>query len=113
MKALETMTPPRGRLAPFCRRLAATVAAGQLAASFGLAIGWSTVANWQLQLSGEQLRLEPAQRAGLRPGDIILAINGERITSVDDVLRLTDSDRRSWRYTLDRQGRIINQFLRF
>ena len=61
----KTMTPPRRRLVPFCRRLAATAAAGLLAASFGLAMGWSTVANWQLQLAGEQLQLEPAQRAGL------------------------------------------------
>ena len=55
----------------------------------------------------------PALQAGLRPGDIIVAINGERIAAVDDVVRLTGGGGRNWRFTLDRQGRTINQFLRF
>lgn len=55
----------------------------------------------------------PAMRAGLRPGDVIVAIGGEQIVSVDDVLRATARDGRAWRFTVDRQGRILNQFLRF
>ncbi|MEQ8402057.1 MAG: DegQ family serine endoprotease [Roseitalea porphyridii] len=55
----------------------------------------------------------PAMRAGLRPGDIIEAINGERIETVDDVVRFADGGGRNWRLTIDRQGRTINQFLRF
>ena len=55
----------------------------------------------------------PALRAGLRPGDIIVAVNGLPIETVDDVIRLADSGGRSWRFTLNRQGRTINQFLRF
>ncbi|KAF0293778.1 Facilitated trehalose transporter Tret1-2 [Amphibalanus amphitrite] len=48
-----------------CRRLAATTAAGLLASSYGLAIGWATVANWQLQLPHETLRLAATQRSWL------------------------------------------------
>ncbi|WP_306120256.1 MULTISPECIES: DegQ family serine endoprotease [unclassified Roseitalea] len=55
----------------------------------------------------------PAMRAGLRPGDVIVAINGTRIADVGDMISVTDSDRRSWRYTINRYGRVINQFLRF
>ena len=55
----------------------------------------------------------PAHRAGLRPGDVIVAINGQPMNAVEDVVRIADSNRRSWRYTLNRQGRMINQFLRF
>ncbi|MBO6639489.1 MAG: DegQ family serine endoprotease [Roseitalea sp.] len=55
----------------------------------------------------------PALRAGLRPGDVIVAVNGRPIATVEDVVRLADSGGRSWRFTLNRQGRTINQFLRF
>ena len=35
----------------------------------------------------------PAAQAGLAPGDIVVAVDGEVVTGVDDVLRLLDSER--------------------
>ena len=55
----------------------------------------------------------PALRAGIRPGDIVLTVNGRDIRSVEDLVEAAASDQRSWRYTLDRRGQIINQFIRF
>jgi S1-C subfamily serine protease len=35
----------------------------------------------------------PAERAGLRPGDLLVAIAGSTVTGVDDLVRLLDHDR--------------------
>lgn len=35
----------------------------------------------------------PAERTGIRPGDVILAINDAAVTGVDDLLRLLNADR--------------------
>ena len=40
----------------------------------------------------EVLEGSPAQRAGLRPEDLILAVDGEPVSGVDDLHRLMDSD---------------------
>ena len=55
----------------------------------------------------------PALRAGIRPGDIVLSVNGRDIRKVEDLVEAASSEQRSWRYTLDRRGQIINQFIRF
>ena len=35
----------------------------------------------------------PAARAGLQPGNIVLALDGERVTGADDLVRLLGGDR--------------------
>ncbi len=55
----------------------------------------------------------PALRAGLQPGDVILAVNGREMRNVAALVDAVSGDQRSWRYTLNRRGRIINQFIRF
>ena len=35
----------------------------------------------------------PAERAGLRPGDLLLAIDGATVTGIDDLVRLLDHDK--------------------
>lgn len=55
----------------------------------------------------------PAMRAGVRRGDVVVAINGEQVDDVADVVALAGEPRRSWRYTLNRYGRVINQLIRY
>jgi Do/DeqQ family serine protease len=52
-----------------------------------------------------------AARVGLRPGDQILAINGEPVRTTDDVVRLSRSQTRTWVIELLRDGRQVS--LRF
>jgi Do/DeqQ family serine protease len=49
----------------------------------------------------------PAQRLGLRPGDLILAIDGSEVQSVVDVVSLTERPRRSWDLVIKRGDRVI------
>ena len=35
----------------------------------------------------------PAERAGLRPGDVVVGLDGHKIEAVDDLLRVLDADR--------------------
>lgn len=52
-----------------------------------------------------------AARVGLRPGDVVLAINGAAVVSTDDVVRLSRSQTRTWLIELLREGRQVS--LRF
>lgn len=52
-----------------------------------------------------------AGRVGLRPGDVLLAINGARVDSTEDVVRLSRAQTRTWVIDLIREGRQIS--LRF
>ncbi|CUX79543.1 MAG: putative trypsin-like serine protease [Roseibaca calidilacus] len=52
-----------------------------------------------------------AGRVGLRPGDILLAINGTRVDSTADVVRLSQAQTRTWVIELIREGRELS--LRF
>jgi Do/DeqQ family serine protease len=48
----------------------------------------------------------------VQPGDIIRAINGIDIYSVEDLRKMLTNGSRNWRYTIERRGRIIRQFVR-
>lgn len=55
----------------------------------------------------------PAQRVGLRPGDIIRRINNKEIRSVGDLTAVLDAGRGlMWRLEIERNGAIIRQFVR-
>jgi len=49
----------------------------------------------------------PAARAGFRPRDIILEVNGDKIASVRQLKRLAASGERIWEVAIDRRGRIL------
>ncbi len=53
-----------------------------------------------------------AQRVGLRPGDIILEVNGTRIENTGDLERAARQQTREWRFVISRGGQRRNVVLR-
>lgn len=49
-----------------------------------------------------------ADNLGLQTGDLILAVNGAAITTVNDVQPLMDKPARGWRLKLNRGGNVVN-----
>ncbi|WP_048649425.1 DegQ family serine endoprotease [Nitratireductor soli] len=58
-------------------------------------------------------RRSPAASVGLRPGDVIREVNGLEIDRADTLLRVARDDSRRWRFAIERDGRILQQTLRF
>jgi len=58
-------------------------------------------------------RNSPAAGVGLRPRDIVLEVNGETITSPAKLAEVASQDTRWWRFTVERDGRLLRQTLRF
>jgi Do/DeqQ family serine protease len=55
----------------------------------------------------------PARRVGLRPGDIILEINGQRLSRVADLERAVQSRARVWRLAIKRGGEVLRTTIRW
>lgn len=53
----------------------------------------------------------PAQRLGLRKGDIILALNGTEIRDVRQLEKIVQQRVNSWRLTVRRGNQVINSFV--
>ncbi len=100
-------TPPRAR-----RRIDGRVALQGLEV---VRINPAVIAERELALDADGVLVTGAQglarRVGLRPGDILRAINGTTVTATDDVVRLARAQTRDWVVTLDRDGRRLS--LRF
>ena len=58
-------------------------------------------------------RGSPAENTGFQPGDRIVALNGDEMATAQDVIRATSEETRWWRFTINRNGAIIKQMLRF
>lgn len=54
-----------------------------------------------------------AEGVGFQPGDIVAAVNGEAIDTPAKLAEVTGQGGRTWRFTVVRGGRTINQVLRF
>jgi S1-C subfamily serine protease len=52
-----------------------------------------------------------ASRVGFKKGDVILAINGERVTASKDVERLLRNGSQMWRITINRGGQVMTSVL--
>ncbi len=52
-----------------------------------------------------------AAQVGLRPGDIVRAINGRTIETTETLQAVTAERTRRWRFAIERNGRILNQSL--
>ena len=52
-------------------------------------------------------RRSPARNVGFRPGDIVLAVNGQDIRTTADLESAVRRQRRVWRIEIERDGRVI------
>jgi S1-C subfamily serine protease len=72
----------------------------------------------RLQTDGEGVvvtkikRGSPAMNVGIRPGDLLMELNGQEISSLDQVMTIVDSDPGFWSYKINRGGRILKQYFR-
>ena len=57
-------------------------------------------------------RGSPAARIGLKPRDIIIALNGSDVASTESLASLVDEDPSIWRVEIERDGQRIRQFFR-
>lgn len=57
-------------------------------------------------------RRSPADRVGLEPGDILLRLNGEQISSVAMLKQLLTRDYANWRIEISRSGRLLQLIIR-
>jgi Do/DeqQ family serine protease len=55
----------------------------------------------------------PAAGFGLRPRDIVREVNGEEIDTAEKLREVTAAQARWWRFTIERDGRLLNQVLRY
>lgn len=55
----------------------------------------------------------PAANFGLMPRDIVREVNGETITSAEQLRKVASENTRWWRFTIERDGQILRQMLRY
>ncbi|MCO5147704.1 MAG: DegQ family serine endoprotease [Aquamicrobium sp.] len=55
----------------------------------------------------------PAEGFGLRPRDIVREVNGEEIDTAEKLRDVAAGQSRWWRFTIERDGRLLNQVLRY
>jgi len=55
----------------------------------------------------------PAARFGFQPRDILREINGEEIDTAAKLKEVAESQSRWWRFTVERDGKLLRQTLRF
>ena len=55
----------------------------------------------------------PAAGFGLRPRDIVREVNGEQIDSAEKLREVASAQARWWRFTIERDGQLLNQVLRY
>jgi Do/DeqQ family serine protease len=55
----------------------------------------------------------PAARIGLQPRDIVRELNGEEIDTADKLQQIAETQSRWWRFTIERDGQLMRQTLRY
>ena len=58
-------------------------------------------------------RASPAANFGLRPRDIVREVNGEEIDTAEKLKQVAEQEARWWRFTVERDGRLLRQMLRY
>jgi len=61
----------------------------------------------------ETPRNSTAERIGLQPRDIIRAVNGRQIDTAEQMQVAASQETRLWRFTIERDGRLMTQVLRY
>ncbi len=61
----------------------------------------------------ETARNSTAARVGLQPRDIVRAVNGRQIDTVEQMQAAAAQATRLWRFTVERDGRLMTQVLRY
>ena len=61
----------------------------------------------------EIARNSTAEQVGLRPGDLVQAVNGREIASAETLRMAARQQTRLWRFTIERDGRQMTQVLRY
>jgi Do/DeqQ family serine protease len=55
----------------------------------------------------------PAARFGFQPRDIVREVNGEEIDTAEKLKQLAETPSRWWRFTVERDGKLLRQTLRY
>ena len=55
----------------------------------------------------------PAEGFGVQPRDIVREVNGEQITSAEKLKEIASQQTRWWRFTIERDGQLLRQTLRY
>jgi Do/DeqQ family serine protease len=58
-------------------------------------------------------RNSPAANIGFQPRDIVREVNGKTVTSAAQLAEIAGSDTRWWRFTVERNGKLLRQMLRY
>ena len=58
-------------------------------------------------------RGKPLAGFGLKPRDIVREINGETIDTPEKLRQAAEQDARWWRFTIERDGQLLRQMLRY
>jgi S1-C subfamily serine protease len=58
-------------------------------------------------------RDSPAADFGFQPGDIVREVNGTTIDSAEKLAEVSQQNTRWWRFTVERNGQILRQVLRY
>ncbi|MBX3568306.1 MAG: DegQ family serine endoprotease [Rhizobiaceae bacterium] len=58
-------------------------------------------------------RDSPAASVGFQPRDIVREVNGQAVTSAAQLAEIAASNTRWWRFTVERNGQLIRQMMRF
>ncbi|MEO9336932.1 DegQ family serine endoprotease [Mesorhizobium sp. SB112] len=58
-------------------------------------------------------RGSPAANFGLQPRDIVREVNGEAVETADQLKQVAEQDSRWWRFTIERDGQMLRQTLRY
>jgi S1-C subfamily serine protease len=111
--SIKLQTPPETRPREPVKVRARTPLAGVTAVNMSPAVADEL----QLNVTSEGVVIaevedgSPASRVGFRKGDLILAVNGERVSASKDLERVLRGGSQMWRITINRGGQVLTSVL--